>query len=176
MSRSENLGVYTIHHTPAGDGTTENYTITKTGSGSVTLIEDTDSPGVFKADPETVPNSWMGPVELMVGSGPAYEFKTGSLPLTVTIGEGEDAKTYNYTYTITESGVPEMFVVSYAMNGQSATPGATFTDNGGTIINRTFNGVELPSTGGPGTHFFYIIGCILTMFAGAGIVMKRRRR
>ena len=88
MSRSENLGVYTIHHTPAGDGTTENYTITKAGSGSVTLIEDTDAPGVFKADSETVPNSWMGPVELAVESGPAYEFKTGSLPLTVTIGEG----------------------------------------------------------------------------------------
>lgn len=37
-------------------------------------------------------------------------------------------------------------------------------------------GAALPSTGGPGTHLFYLIGCILTMLAGAGIVMKKRRR
>ena len=37
-------------------------------------------------------------------------------------------------------------------------------------------GVELPYTGGPGTNLIYILGIMLTGLAGAGLVMKRRRR
>jgi len=43
-----------------------------------------------------------------------------------------------------------------------------------TVINNP--GVELPSTGGPGTNLIYILGIMLTGLAGAGLVMKRRRR
>lgn len=37
-------------------------------------------------------------------------------------------------------------------------------------------GAILPSTGGPGTNILYLIGCILTILAGMGIVMRRKRR
>ena len=37
-------------------------------------------------------------------------------------------------------------------------------------------GVALPNTGGPGTNMLYLFGCMLTSLAGAGLVMKRRRR
>lgn len=37
-------------------------------------------------------------------------------------------------------------------------------------------GVALPNTGGPGTTQIYLLGLLLTAFAGAGLTMKRRRR
>lgn len=37
-------------------------------------------------------------------------------------------------------------------------------------------GVELPSTGGPGTNMIYIFGLLLTGLAGAGLMMKRRKK
>ena len=37
-------------------------------------------------------------------------------------------------------------------------------------------GTELPSAGGSGTDFFYFVGCILTMLAGASLVMKKNMR
>jgi len=37
-------------------------------------------------------------------------------------------------------------------------------------------GVELPKTGGPGTTSIYLIGTMLTVLAGAGILMRRRRK
>lgn len=37
-------------------------------------------------------------------------------------------------------------------------------------------GAILPSTGGPGTNILYLIGCILTILAGVGVVMRRKRR
>ena len=45
-----------------------------------------------------------------------------------------------------------------------------------TFIIQNEPGAALPNTGGPGTNFFYMIGCILTLLAGTGIVMKKRRR
>ena len=37
-------------------------------------------------------------------------------------------------------------------------------------------GFELPATGGPGTTLLYLLGFMLTGFAGAGLVMRKRRR
>ena len=47
-----------------------------------------------------------------------------------------------------------------------------------TTVLRVWNnpGVSLPSTGGPGTNFIYLIGSIMLAFAGAGLAMRRRRR
>ena len=38
------------------------------------------------------------------------------------------------------------------------------------------SGYELPSTGGPGTHLFTILGSILICLAGASLLLMRRRR
>ena len=45
-----------------------------------------------------------------------------------------------------------------------------------TILITNQSGVALPATGGPGTNFIYLLGLLLTSFAGTGILMKRRRR
>lgn len=37
-------------------------------------------------------------------------------------------------------------------------------------------GYELPSTGGSGTLQFYITGLVLICLAGAGLLLKRRKR
>lgn len=37
-------------------------------------------------------------------------------------------------------------------------------------------GAELPSTGGPGTSPIYLLGIMLTGLAGAGLVMRRKRK
>ena len=49
-------------------------------------------------------------------------------------------------------------------------------DNDLTIIIGNTPGVALPSTGGPGTRLYYLLGIMLTAFAGAGLVMRKRRR
>ena len=45
-----------------------------------------------------------------------------------------------------------------------------------TVSIRNTTGVSLPSTGGPGTNLIYLIGLMLTGIAGAGLVMRKRRR
>ena len=47
--------------------------------------------------------------------------------------------------------------------------------NGELIVNKSFGGVELPSTGGPGTRLYLMTGLLLTGFAGAGLLLRRRR-
>ncbi|MDO5138620.1 MAG: SpaA isopeptide-forming pilin-related protein, partial [Oscillospiraceae bacterium] len=37
-------------------------------------------------------------------------------------------------------------------------------------------GFELPATGGPGTNFVYLLGILLTGIAGAGLLMRKRKR
>ena len=54
--------------------------------------------------------------------------------------------------------------------------GAELKDNNSTIEVKNAAGKPLPETGGPGTSRIYLLGCILTMLAGAGIVMKRKCR
>ena len=34
-------------------------------------------------------------------------------------------------------------------------------------------GVELPATGGPGTHTLYMLGCALIIFAAAALFVQR---
>ena len=41
---------------------------------------------------------------------------------------------------------------------------------------RNTPGSALPQTGGPGTNLIYLIGLTFTVFAGVGLVMKKRRR
>lgn len=48
--------------------------------------------------------------------------------------------------------------------------------DGKQIINTPEGGYELPSTGGPGTSLYYLLGIMLTAFACLGLVMRKRRR
>ena len=80
------------------------------------------------------------------------------------------------------SEVP-LYVTSY---GTSTTVESTTTysvingtsdaKDGGVIVNQTFGGYELPSTGGPGTTATYAAGTILALFAGVFLAMRRFRQ
>ena len=86
----------------------------------------------------------------------------------------------SYTYYVTEANLDD-YVIKYgtitdqdSTSVASITPGATCAKDGEAIVNQTFGGYELPSTGGPGTRLFTILGSILIL--GAGVLLWRRRR
>lgn len=56
--------------------------------------------------------------------------------------------------------------------GYIGRPGATANAGTGKIVNT--QGAELPSTGGPGTLYYYLAGMLLLILAGTGFVLKRR--
>ena len=78
-----------------------------------------------------------------------------------------------YTYTVTETNDQLEGYIAPTYSNTSAPTGATVAYDKGTIINQQ-PGVELPSTGGPGTRLFTILGLVL--IAGAGVLLLRRRR
>lgn len=49
-------------------------------------------------------------------------------------------------------------------------------EEGYTLVVTNDAGVELPSTGGPGTGMLYLLGILVTALAAASLVMKRRRK
>ena len=129
------------------------------------------------------------------GTGVIVEPKVAGQTVTIndntfTIPEGgvtiRNIKTSEDTYSIVEVNPPAGYVL------RNNTP-VTFKVTAGKIADeqhiegvtyapetRDFTipnepGAALPSTGGPGTNSFYIIGCMLIMIAGAGIVTKKRK-
>ena len=52
--------------------------------------------------------------------------------------------------------------------------GTTVTENELIISVKNEPGAALPKTGGPGTSLFYLLGIMLTFFAGAALVRKKR--
>ena len=66
------------------------------------------------------------------------------------IPEGQHGITYDHTDDTTDASVEYM------------------------IVNNA--GCELPSTGGPGTNLIYLLGIMLTGIAGAGLLMRRKKK
>ena len=76
--------------------------------------------------------------------------------------------------TVDQNSITMMTDTEYAPRNYTDT-----TASNGLVY--TFNvennpGVSLPSTGGPGTNLYYLLGIILTAFASAGLLMRKRRR
>ena len=62
-------------------------------------------------------------------------------------------------------------------NGDAKTySDVSLLDNNTTIAVKNNIGASLPSTGGPGIALLYLIGTILTSLAGAGLVVRKRRK
>ena len=62
-------------------------------------------------------------------------------------------------------------------NGNETTyEGVSLADNNTTIVVKNNIGVSLPATGGAGTGLIYLPGILLTAFAGAELMMRRRRK
>ncbi|MBQ9325025.1 MAG: Cna B-type domain-containing protein [Clostridia bacterium] len=78
-------------------------------------------------------------------------------------------------YYVQESD-PSGFTKGYATKeGQSIINGNKAT-NGQRIVNTQEGGYVLPSTGGPGTRLFTVLGSILILFAGAGFILLQRKK
>ena len=103
-----------------------------------------------------------------------FTFRITDLPKNGTIG----SKTGAYTYFVTEDTVTGYRPATYSNPSTSSTddriPSNDEAYNGGKIINTPESSYELPSTGGPGTRLFSILGSILIL--GAGVLLWRRRR
>jgi len=112
---------------------------------------------------------------------------------TITVGSNNNVKVVTVpkggikiegladgTYTLKEMAAPAGYIIT--------DNGVEFTTENGALKNHTdaesginFKvenepGAALPNTGGPGTTTLYLLGIMLTTFAGAGLVMRKRRR
>ena len=87
------------------------------------------------------------------------------MPLT-TEAEPTNGK---WVYEIEETNVDSEYRVSYI-----APEGGIAQQSGTTIRNEKSISFELPSTGGPGTTGFYVLGSILTLLAAVLLITKKR--
>ena len=83
----------------------------------------------------------------------------------------------NGTYTLKEEIAPDGYVITggeIEFTAADGSIGEEDAENGFTFVVENEPGAALPSTGGPGTRLFTILGSILIL--GAGILLWRRRR
>ena len=73
-------------------------------------------------------------------------------------------------------GTNENIEVSLKIGETQITSPTYISNDNGTWVMMIMNtaGYELPSTGGPGTSLIYLLGIMLTGFAGTGLVMRKR--
>ena len=110
---------------------------------------------------------------------------------TFTIPEGgvtiKNLRTSENLYSIVEVSPPTGYVVTNNtpvtfnvtagnMANENHIEGVAYIPETKDFVIPNTPGAALPNTGGPGTTIFYMIGLLLTSFAGTGILMKRRRR
>ena len=100
-----------------------------------------------------------------------------TFPADVTANQNVDkdtTKLQNWTQTVTG-----LKIVGQSGAYNSAYVDSTPATNTEKIVKykvRNTPGVELPSTGGPGTKLIYLIGLILAALSGAGLVIRRSQR
>ena len=79
-----------------------------------------------------------------------------------------------YTYAVSEEPVVDYQSPKY-FDGDTQVMGAVQIGDGGTIRNDQI-GAVLPSTGGPGTSAFYLLGTLLVGLASVSLLILRRRQ
>ncbi len=93
-----------------------------------------------------------------------------------TSGTTLETELVEYMYYAVEEKVSGYKDPSYGDGSGTIIVNAESAGNGGSIINTPEDAVELPATGGVGTTFFYILGALLVLGAGALLAAGRRRR
>ena len=105
----------------------------------------------------------------------------------VTVPEGgiRIAGLVDGTYTLREVEAPEGYIITDSRKSFKTENGVIRnvdgTDHADEATGIAFEvknepGVALPSTGGPGTRWIYLLGILLTGLAGTGLVRKRRNQ
>ena len=77
-------------------------------------------------------------------------------------------------FNIAQNGTASL--TDEAGTGDNSNENASISRTGNIITIRNTPGVALPSTGGPGKSLIYLMGIMLMGLAGAGFVLKKRRR
>ena len=76
-----------------------------------------------------------------------------------------------WTYTLQENsctGVNTFYTISYQRSNTDHAAAGEY------IINMEENSYAMPSTGGPGTSLFYILGSLMTLVAAVLLITKKR--
>ena len=128
------------------------YTIKKTENGFEITRSSSDSP------------------ELKNKEG-TFTFKIENLPKQGSSGQ--------YIYFATETEAVDGYKDATYRNPSQTESGTETTSetcafNGGTIINTPLDAYQLPSTGGPGTRFYYSLGIAFIAMAGIILFIKRK--
>lgn len=98
--------------------------------------------------------------------------------LNKTVAEGNNTRTYplfvTYEYYLESGNEANLSInhegIAIQVNEEEGKVSYSYAL---TVPNTS--GVELPSTGGPGTTLPYLLGLMLTAFAGLGLMMKKKR-
>jgi hypothetical protein len=136
-----------------------------TSGGKITVEDLSYAPnGVYYLEETKAPDGYImstEPIKMHLYLDDAY---THYLPPKDSVTEAfTEDNPYNWTQSVNR------FVYNSSKTGE--VDDATITID---VLNNP--GVELPSTGGPGTNVIYLLGLLLTSFAGTGILMKRWTR
>lgn len=130
-------------------------------------------------EPETIVGTALTKEQLkLVKTGDKdYNFKFESAVLEAVYVEGTEEKAY--VYTVKETNSPTDYAAKHYGKKESDAwkykqDMVNGAGNGEVIINQETGGYELPSTGGPGTRLFTILGSILILLSGT--LLWRRRR
>lgn len=128
--------------------------------------------GILRKNSTSVFNLPSGTYQLVETTPPnGYNKKTDPVIITVTLDVDTEDKPFD---------------VEQRMDGISYDEGTTLSSSGSGIkyvaSSQTYTlkvsnsaGIELPSTGGPGTTLMYVLGGLLMLLAGAGLFIRRRR-
>ena len=152
---------------------------------------------VFKFETGTTPEKPLSNAVFSLtgpeGTGISYTGLTTNADGYLVNGEGVIFKlpVNNGAYTLTETQAPAGYLIigdgktTFTVNAESVagavaemqTNGEAEVPTGAYVIKvQNSAGAELPSTGGSGTALIYLLGIMLTSLAGAGLVMRKRRR
>jgi LPXTG-motif cell wall-anchored protein len=141
---------------------------------------------VYQITKNAVENATGGTVEFAANNATDT---TPKLKLTITT-EG-DKKKYTfkienlayssetdgkYTYYVEETNSQLTGYLAPSYTNTSAPTGAEAAFDHGTIVNQQEGGYELPSTGGTGTTWIYILGTLILTFAGITLAVRLRGR
>ena len=152
--------------------------VTVTGTGTAVITDIPDGIKYTLSEPtSTIPSGWKQEGTVAVTGGNADQTiaagETETATITNTPTDFEFSKVWkNANGTQYDTWQKDITVTLYRKSKKSGSASAT---DGGVIINTPVDAVELPSTGGSGTHLIYILGSALTIFAAALLGIRRTR-